>query len=246
MGNIGEGVHDSYKERASQGGDVLWHVTIKDQNELAPGIPLHMSLKVFDDKKDMDLDEIKHKVALFDIRPPKPEKLSFKTTIFTSETDGQKYYMLLISGEDKEYAEFYNNMKHCGTVYKKFMPHITIDKNLYDRINEEGLKPEEVSFSNLTIEYGTGNTIYAFNKSETMNIVRETIRLNRDMAKHDKLCVLNDEFLANYLQDNPSVERQVMKKHEERIKAHFGEDKRLIQIAWQQGLTEAYKAKGSK
>ena len=246
MGKLGEGVHDIYKERASQGGDVLWHVTIKGQNELAPGIPLHMSLKVFADKKEMNLDEIKNKVSTFDIRPPNPAKLSFKTTIFTSERDGKQYYMLLVNGTDKEYAEFYENFKHTGTVYKKFMPHITIDKGLYDKINEEGLKPEEVSFSNLTIEAGTGNTIYAFNKSEKLNLVRETVMLNPDLSEHSKVQMLNDEFLTNYLQDNPSLEKEALKKHEERIKAHFGDDLRLIQIAWEKGLKEAYKAKESK
>jgi hypothetical protein len=246
MGKLGEGVHDSYKERANKGGDILWHVTVKGQNELAPGIPLHMSLKVFGDKKEMNLDEIKHKVEVFDIKPPKPEKLTFKTTIFTSEIDGKQHYMLLVNGVDKEYSEFYEDFKHCGTVYKKFMPHITIDKGLYDKINKEGLKADEVSFGNLTIEAGAGNTIFAFNKSEKMSIVRDTIRLNTDLHKHINVTFLNDEYLNNYLQDNPSLERVMLKKHEQRIKAHFGDDQKLIQIAWEQGLKEAYKAKEGK
>lgn len=246
MGKLGEGVHDIYKERAAQGGDVLWHVTIKGQNELSPGIPLHMSLKVFQDKKEMCIEDIKKKVSIFDIRAPKPEKLEFKTTIFTSERDGKEYYMLMITGVDKEYSEFYDSLKHVGTVYKKFMPHITIDKGLYDKINEEGLKPEEVMFGNLCIEAGTGNTVYAFNKSERLNIVREIIGMNIDLKKSFKISHLNDDRLNNFLQDNPSLESEVMKKHEERIKAHFGTDQKLIHIAWEKGLREAYKAKQGK
>jgi hypothetical protein len=168
MSKIGEGVHNVYKERAAAGGDVLWYVTIKGQEELAPGIPLHMSLKVFMDKKELDLQEIKAKVKEFDIHRPDPSKLTFKTTIFTSERDGKEYYMLLIHGVDKAYSEFYESLKHCGTVYKKFMPHVTIDKGLYDKINEEGLKPEEVSFSTLSVEAGSGNTIHRFEKSEDL------------------------------------------------------------------------------
>jgi len=244
MGKIGEGVHDIYKERASKGGDVLWHVTIKGQDELAPGIPLHMSLKVFPDKKEMDIDDLKKKVEMFGIQPPKPEKLTFETTIFTSERDGKKYYMLLVHGTDKECKEFYESLRHVGTTYKKFTPHVTIDKGLYDKINEEGLKPSEVMFGNLCIEAGAGNTVHAFNKSEKLSIVRETIRLNTDLREHSKINMLNDEFLINYLQDNPSLEREVMKKHEERLKAHFGNDHKLIQIAWEKGLAEAYKTKG--
>src|SRR5271165_2042837 len=146
MGKLGEGVHDIYKERAAKGGDVLWHCVIKGQKELAPGIPLHMSLKVFEDKKDMDVEDIKNRVRTMGIKNPDPSKLSFKTTIFTSERDGKQYYMLLITGEDKQYGEFYESLKHCGTVYKKFLPHITIDKDLYEKINKEGIKADDVWF----------------------------------------------------------------------------------------------------
>jgi hypothetical protein len=163
---LGEGVNDGYKERASKGGDILWHVTIKGQKELSPGIPLHMSLKVFEDKKQMDLDEIKQKVKELGIKTPDPTDLTFKTTIFTSERDGKKYYMLLVGGTDKAYSHFYESFKHTGTVYKKFMPHITIDKGLYDKINKEGIKPDEVIFRDLTAEYGAGNTIHSFDEKE--------------------------------------------------------------------------------
>lgn len=169
---IGEGVNEEYKKNARKGGDVLWHVKIKGRKELADGINLHMSLKVFPDAKDIDLEEIKAKVKEFDIKRPDPAKLKFKTTIFKSEFNGSEYYMLLIEGADKAYEDFYNSLKHVGTVYKKFMPHITIDKALYDDINENGLKPEEVEFDCLTCEFGAGNTAHEFeeclDKSEAL------------------------------------------------------------------------------
>lgn len=246
MSKVGEGVHNVYKERAAAGGDVLWHVTIKGQDELAPGIPLHMSLKVFPDKKDLDLEELKAKVKEFGIKTPNPEKLKFKTTIFTSERDGKKYYMLLIEGTDKSYSDFYDSLKHCGTVYKKFMPHITIDKGLYDKINKEGIKPHEISFGPLSIEAGSGNTVHEFAKSEMLNIIRETVVLNMDLQKHSRAIRLSNEFLTNYLQDNPGLEKQVMEKHQKRLEHHFGDNKELIQIAWEQGLEKAYKLKEKK
>jgi hypothetical protein len=172
MSKVGEGVHDVYKERARKGGDVLWHVVIKGQKELAHGIPLHMSLKVFEDSKDMNMDEIKTKVKEFNIHTPDPKKLKFWTKIFTSERDGKQYYMLMVDGCDKAYEEFYNSMKHCGTVYKRFMSHVTIDKGLYDKINEDGLKPEEVEFDSLTIEKGAGNTVHRFEESLEKSVFR--------------------------------------------------------------------------
>jgi len=239
---IGDGVHDVYKERAHKGGDVLWHVTIKGQKELTKGIPLHMSLKVFEDKKDMNLDEIKDKVKQFDIKTPNPEKLKFKTTIFTSDRDEKKYYMLTMEGTDKAYEDFYDSLKHCGTVYKKFIPHITIDKDLYDRINEEGLKPEEVMFEELTIEYGAGNTVHEFEKSENfVSLVKETILLNCDLQKHLKVISLDSEFVFNYLQDNVDLKEQILRKHEDRIQHHFGDDKEALDFAMKHGIAEAYK-----
>jgi 2'-5' RNA ligase len=237
----GDGVHDIYKERAQKGGDVLWHVTIKDRKELMEGIPLHMSLKVFEDKKDMNLDEIKQKVKEFQIKTPKPEDLTFKTTIFTSERDGKKYYMLLVEGTDKSYKDFYESLKHCGTVYKKFMAHITIDKDLYDQINQEGLGPEEIKFNDLTIEAGSGNTIYEFRKSENfLEVIRETIALNPEFSKYEVATLLNEECLSKYLSDRPGLDEQILKKHEDRIKHHFGDDLEAVNHAFKNGIRETY------
>lgn len=245
MGKVGEGVHDIYKERARKGGDILWHVTIKGQKELTPGIRLHMSLKVFEDHKDMDMDEVKERVKKFDIQTPDPKKLKFKTTIFTSERDGKKYYMLKMEGTDKAYEEFYNSLKHCGTVYKEFMPHITIDKGLYEKIEEEGLKPEEVEFEKLTIERGAGNTVHMFKGEMPLDAVREAIARDLDLNKrHVKAYRLPDEFLSNYLKDNPDLKKSAEEVHKKRIAYHFGDNRELSAIAWEKGIVQAYLHKG--
>ena len=239
---VGEGVHDIYKERAHKGGDVLWHVTIKGQNELAAGIPLHMSLKVFEDKKDMNLNEIKEKIKELNIKKPDPKKLKFKTTIFTSERDQKKYYMLLIDGTDENYAKFYDVMKHCGTVYKKFMPHITIDKGLYDKINEEGLKPEEIQFDELTIESGAGNTVHEFKKSfeeSALKLIRENALFVEDL-KNSLVFSLPDNMFKNWLLDNPEKHDAILQKSEERISFHFGENETLIEFARENGISKTY------
>ena len=243
---VGEGVHSIYKERAQQGGDVLWHVKIKGQSELMEGVPLHMSLKVFNDKKEMNLDEIKEKVKKFDIKTPDPKKLTFKTTIFTSERDGKKYYMLMIEGADKVYEDFYNSLKHCGTVYNKFMTHITIDKGLYDKINEDGLKPEEVEFQDLSIEAGAGNTIYEFKKSLDFGIMKETILLNLELSSlHFTATMLKAETFSNYLEDHPGLRQQIERQYSDRIAYHFN-DKKLKDFAWKNGIDAAYALRNKK
>jgi hypothetical protein len=235
----GDGVHEVYKERAAKGGDILWHATIKGRKELAEGIRLHMSLKVFEDKKDMDVAELKKKVEDFNIKTPDPRKLTFKTTIFTSDRDGKKYYMLLVEGVDKEYAEFYDSLRHCGTVYKKFMPHITIDKDLYEQINKEGLSPDEIQFQKLTIEAGSGNTIYEFEKSENFVHVMKESAFYTDL-RNSVILSLPDDVFENWLDDNAIRRREILIKHEDRVRFHFGTSE-ISEYALERGITEAYR-----
>jgi hypothetical protein len=235
---IGEGVHKEYKETAKNGGDILWHVTIKGQKELTQGIHLHMSLKVFEDKKDMDIEELKRKVKEFDIKTPDPRKLRFRTTIFTSQRDGLKYYMLLIDGSDKAYEDFYDSLKHCGTVYKKFMPHITIDKVLYEKINKEGLKPEEIEFQELTIEAGAGNTIYEFEKSEQFVPIMKETAFYTDLRNSVAISLPTENF-KNWLQDNPQHKSELLAKHEERVRFHFGTEE-VAKYALEHGIAKTY------
>lgn len=238
---IGEGVHNIYKERAAKGGDILWHVSIKGRKELTKGIPLHMSLKVFEDKKEMDVEELKRKVEEFKIRTPDPKKLKFKTTIFTSDRDGKQYFMLLIEGADKSYGDFYESLKHCGTVYKKFMPHITIDKELYEQINNDGLKAEEIHFEPLTIEAGSGNTVFEFSeleKSENFIQIMKEAAFYTDL-RDSAIIALPDNMFKNWLEDNQDSKKQILAKHEDRVRFHFGTEE-VAKYAIQHGITKAY------
>lgn len=239
---IGKGVHKEYRDKARKGGDILWHATVKGRKELAPGIRLHFSLKVFEDKKDMDMEEIKNKVKEFHIRTPDPSKLQFKTTVFHVKATDKDYYMLMISGVDKEYEKFYNSLKHCGTVYDNgFMPHITIDKDLYDQINKEGLKPEEVVFEDLTAEYGAGNTVCEFSEFEKSE---HFVQLMKEAALFTELrdsavVALPDSMFKNWLQDNHVSKMEIFAKHEDRVKFHFGTDA-IAKYAVTHGIARAY------
>lgn len=164
----GVGVHSSYKEQAKNGCDVLFHVTIKGRSMLVDDIPLHMSLKIFADKKEFDLDEMKAYAKEHDICTPDPAKLKLTPIIFTAEKSGLDYYMLKIEGLPAKYEEFYNHYKHVGNVYKNFMTHVTIDKKLYDDLKENGIEAKDIEFSPLTLEHGAGNTVHTFEKSEVM------------------------------------------------------------------------------
>ncbi len=161
-------IPDSYKEEAQKGFDVLFRVKIKGKTHLTDGIFLHMSLKIFKDKKEFDIEELKKIIKENDIVTPDSKDLEFEPTIFTSERNGQEYHMLVVKGLDDRYSKLYRMFKDVGTVYKKFMSHITINKEIYDDIEKNGIESKDVEFGQLLIEAGPGNTIAEFNKSEDM------------------------------------------------------------------------------
>jgi hypothetical protein len=157
---IGTGVPNEYRKKAKTGGDVLFKVHIKGRDHLTKDIPLHMSLKVFDEKQKMDLEDIKAKVKELGVKKPDPSKLKFRTKIHYSEASDTDYFMLMVDGCDASYKKFYDSMD--GVQYNTYFMHVTIDKQLYDEINKDGLEPHEIKFDNLSVEKGAGNTIYEF------------------------------------------------------------------------------------
>lgn len=162
----GVGVHQSYKEQAKNGCDVLFHVSIKGREMLVDNIPLHMSIKIFKSMDEFDLDELKEYVKEHDISSPDPQSLIFEPIIFEAETSKLKYYMLKIDGLHPKYKALYDKYDKVGNVYKQFMTHVTIDKELYDDIKENGITADDIEFGHLVLEEGAGNTHCDFGKSE--------------------------------------------------------------------------------
>lgn len=169
---MGEGVHDEYKKNAHSQCDVLFRVSIKGRKVLSDDIPLHMSLKCFNSKNEFTVEEVKKLVKDLDLDIPDLSKAKLKTTIFTNEKTGNKYYMLILENIGDAYKKFYDHFKNRGVTHKKFFAHITIDKKLYDDINKNGIEPKDIKFFPLMIEHGAGNDVYTFDemeKSENMN-----------------------------------------------------------------------------
>ena len=194
--NKGVGVHQSYKDEAAKGCDVLFHVSIKGRHMLVDDIPLHMSIKIFKSMDEFDMEELKRYVKENDISSPDPQSMIFKPIIFTSEHTGLKYYMLKIEGLHPKYKALYDKYNRVGNVYKQFMTHVTIDKEIYEDIKENGITADDIEFSHLVLEKGAGNTYHDFGKSEVFKfeqpvgkhdlspeIVRETVNLHPELAQ---------------------------------------------------------------
>lgn len=161
----GEGVHADYHKSAFSHCDILFRVKIKGRENLTKDIPLHMSLKIFENAKEIDLEKIKRLVKEFNIEKPDTKGLRMKAIIFAAEKTGIEYYMLVFENIDSKYEKFYNELKNVGTVYKRFFPHVTLDWPLYDQIKREGLNSDEVEFGEFVIEEGPRNTIYSFDQN---------------------------------------------------------------------------------
>jgi hypothetical protein len=165
----GTGVPDSYKKAAAQGGNVMWRARLKGRTNLADDIPLHMSLKTFNNPQEVPHQEIADKVKELGIQRPDPSKLKAEATTFTSQRNGQTYYMLKLHGHDPSYDKFNEHFKDRGITYPSYMGHVTIDKELHDQIKKEGIQPHELEFSPLMIEHGSNNPTHLFPDNQSHN-----------------------------------------------------------------------------
>ena len=162
------GVGKAYKDGARTHCDLLFKVTIKGESKLAEEIPLHMSLKIFNNMNEFTREELDEAIKKFDISAPDTSVAEFEPIIFHSEKSDADYYMLKIHNVGDKYSKFYRSFGEKGVTYDKFFLHITINEELYNKIKEEGLKPDEIEFSELTLENGANNTAHVFKKSEDL------------------------------------------------------------------------------
>lgn len=186
----GTGVHDSYKKAAHEGANVMWRAKVKGRKTLVDDIPLHASLKTFNDQNDVPIDEIKQKAQELGLQRPDSSKLKYEATTHVSPRTNQTYYMLKLHGTDPAYQKFNDHFKGRGITYPSFMGHITIDKELHDQIQREGIQPHEVEFSPLMIEHGANNPTHLIpdvhsHKDATSDITPK--KLNPVPEKHEKL-----------------------------------------------------------
>jgi hypothetical protein len=187
------GVDKNYIENAKSHCDILFPVTIKGQKKLEGNIGLHMSLKIFNNVKEFEYGQVKEKVKELNIISPDPSELEFSPEIFHSEINNHDFYMLIINKLPKNYEEFYNFYKDRGTVYKKFMPHITISKEIYDDILKNGIRSEEIEFGPLTIENGT-KVIYQFDEE-----------LEKSLPKYLATAALAGSLMASPIAKEPTA-----------------------------------------
>jgi hypothetical protein len=161
-------IGQAYKEGARTHCDVLFKVKINHQSKLNEEIPLHMSVKIFNDIDECDIEKLKTLVKELKIKSPDPKKIEFKPTIFHSSHSDTDYYMLELKDIDDSYEKLYDYFKGLGLTYKRFIPHITINEEIYNKIKKDGLRPEDIEFGPLTVEDGANNTVHTFEETKRL------------------------------------------------------------------------------
>jgi len=232
------GIHDSYKDVAQASANVMFRAKIKGREMLTKEIPLHSTVKTFDDPGKMPIDEIHQKVKELGIERPNPQHLKYETSIVTSPRNGNQYYMLKLHGMHPQVEKFYEHFRGHGITYPKYMAHVTIDKDLYDKVNKEGLQPHEVEFSPLMIEHGANNPTHIFSDSYSSKEHGWVPRLTPQADEHfppkkkpDLKLVKKSEFMSNDLKKSvqEALERQLAKGQDEKGNPVRGSNKRLQQ-----------------
>lgn len=162
-----KGIQQSYKNVANNSANVMFRAKIKGHTELDGDIPLHMTLKTFDKPEHMPTEEVHKKVKELAIQRPDPHVLQYEPVEFKSPKSGNTYYMLNVKGTDSAYGKFNDHFKGQGITHDDFMAHVTINKDLYDKIKKEGLHPHEVEFSPLMIEHGADKPTHIYQDAQS-------------------------------------------------------------------------------
>jgi hypothetical protein len=247
-----------YEKLAREGMDLMYPARIKGRSS-RPDIKViyHMTIMLFDTEKDTA--EEAHSIASrLTMHPPDPRKITIQTSTMQGRTGYTIYNINLIGPSLKNAKELRDEFSHMGFHNNyRFIPHITVDKDTWDQLHKENGKTAfEAGIEFLPAELRQGDKIVAtysargphehgseghLGKSEEFfYLVRETISLNPDLNKYSPAVVLSDELLIRYMQDRPTLESEVLQKHEDRLRHHFGENKEIKDFARTHTIREAY------
>lgn len=257
----------AYKKYASEGMDLMFPVRMKGRSHRPDiNVPYHATIKLFDTTKDKP--EHAHEVASkLSLNPPDPKNVHIEPTTLKGRNGNVMHVIKLHGPHAEEIKAHHAKFAHLG--YREnyqYSPHVTVDEHTWNHIvNSKAKTAHEAGMEFMPAELHHKEKVVASYKpkhaapfggehsgtdklaaSEKLSLVRETIGLNVDLQKHEKAVQLNDSFLLNYLQDNPELMKTIIEKHEKRLEHHFGDNKKLVDIAWKKGMQEAYKAKDKK
>ncbi len=262
---------EAYKKLAERGVMVGFPATIDGRSHREDnGIPYHSTVKFFNPDKDKH-EDIHAVASKMDLNPPDPKRTGISPGQF-KDRFGNDVYVIKLHGPHADQIKGHNQkFSHMGYPSNfEYQPHVSVDKKTWDHVVASKAKTaHEAGISFGPAELRSGHKVLASYKPKvaaiaggdaesedklaasekflTSSIIKETIGMSLDLRnQHVKALVLNDEFLSNYISDNPGLKEKIIKKHEERLDHHFNGDHRLVSLALEHGLRKAYETKNRK
>ena len=253
-----------YKKTAIEGMDLMFMVRIKGMSTRHDiGLPYHVTIMLFDEKKDKPEDA--HKIAsrLY-LNPPNAKETRIEFGTMQGRSGYTIYNINLMGPEADNIEKLYNEFSDMGFDNDyKFQAHISVDKKTFDEMQKyDGKTAFEAGIEFFPAELRMGKKIVASYKptkpiewgseypaedklhaSENLDVAsfKDTLLMSIELHKdHLKAIGLNEEVFKNYLIDNPELKKDLLTKHEERTQHHFGNNLELLTFALKNGIRKTY------
>ena len=162
--DLSKATDQDYAKRASQSLTLLYPVLIGGEKYRNNGIIHHISIKPFGPSEEFHPDAKEQLISEIDKygfnQPLDAKKLRFiphKLPAF----GGGSHHVLLVSGLPPQYHKFQRDMDHIGHKIDRYLPHVSVDKEMWERLNAKGsdLSASDVGFKAFPAELKDGNQV---------------------------------------------------------------------------------------
>jgi hypothetical protein len=132
---------EKYKNKAKEGSDLMFPVTIGEATHRPDiGVRYHSTIKLFDRQKD-DQSKVHDRARQLNLVPPNPNETHIEPTTLQGR-DGNTMHVLRLHGPHADRLKEYHqqHLKGIGEEMQNFHPHVTVDKDTWDRVKNSGAK----------------------------------------------------------------------------------------------------------
>lgn len=155
-------VPKEYQQRARNSTSLIIPVSVAGRTEIAPGIPLHASVKIFTDKEGRTPDhaEVQKRLQSWEEHLKKPIDISKLETSYGSfkTREGKEVHAIHIHNPPEHLKQIYENNKDVGTIYPGFKMHISLPDDLAEHLKANNIAPKDAGIHFHAPELKAGST----------------------------------------------------------------------------------------
>lgn len=232
-------IQKSDLEKASPGEITKSHILMfpvsingKNKDEEGSGVDYHTTLKVIGSKPAHSHEQIQDVVNRYNLEPPKDVEI--EPHILNSHKG--PVHTLRIKNASKSWAHAHHDLSEENpSMYKQFVPHITVSKELHDKVKEENLTAKDIGLKFHPLQYRVGaDTVKEFTPipKATESFTKPTKLAASEVAMSDsKIKSLVETLKKNGHADlAEEIEREILVKgQDENGTPVKGSNKRLQQ-----------------